>query len=158
MREQGHLTWSEQQMPAKTDQKQIPGRFKPGQSGNPAGRTAGSRNRATLALESLLDGEAEKITRKAIELAIAGDGPALRLCMERICPPRKNRPVFFALPKLERTADAVKAMAAIVDAVAKGELTPSEASELSKVIEGFTKAVEAHDFEERLVKLEARMK
>ncbi len=145
-------------MPAKADQKQIPGRFKPGQSGNPNGRPAGSRNRVTIALEELMAGEAEGLTRKAIELALAGDGPALRLCMDRVFPPRKDRPVFFALPKLEKPSDAVKATAAIVEAVAAGDLTPSEASELSKVVDGFTKAVEAHEFEERLAKLEARMK
>src|SRR4029077_7685570 len=41
----------------------------PGQSGNPSGRPKGSRNRTTLAAEALLDGEAEQLTRKAIELA-----------------------------------------------------------------------------------------
>ncbi len=145
-------------MPATADQKQISGRFTPGQSGNPNGRPAGSRNRVTIALEELMAGEAEGLTRKAIELALAGDGPALRLCMERVFPPRKDRPVFFGLPKLKKPSDAVKATAAIVDAVAVGDLTPSEASELSKVVDGFTRAVEARDFEERLAKLEARMK
>jgi hypothetical protein len=63
--------------PAKTKKKQG---FKPGQSGNPSGRPHGSRNKATLALEALLDGEGEAITRKALE----GDTAALRLCLERI--------------------------------------------------------------------------
>jgi hypothetical protein len=145
-------------MPAARTAKQQRGRpFKPGQSGNPIGRPAGSRNRVTLALEELMAGEVEGLTRKAIELAMAGDGPALRLCMERVYPPRKDRPVFFALPRLEKPSDAVKATAAIVDAVAAGDLTPSEASELSKVVDGFTRAVEAHEFEERLTKLETRM-
>jgi hypothetical protein len=104
----------------------------------------------------LLDGEAENLTRKAIELAKAGDLTALRLCLERIAPARKDRPVQFALPKLETAADAVKATAAIVEAVAAGDLTPGEASELSKVVDAFTRAVEAHEFEERLTRLEQR--
>jgi hypothetical protein len=58
--------------------------FKPGQSGNPLGRPKGVRNRATVAAEALLEGEAEALTRKAIELALAGDPTALRLCLERI--------------------------------------------------------------------------
>ena len=66
--------------------------FRPGQSGNPAGRPNGSRNKASVAVDALLDGEAEALTRKAIDLALAGDTVALRLCMERICPPRRASP------------------------------------------------------------------
>jgi hypothetical protein len=62
----------------------------------------------TLAVEMLLDGEAETITRKAVEMALAGDTTALRLVLERICPPRKERPVAFTLPTLETPADALR--------------------------------------------------
>ena len=82
----------------KTDTKQG-ARFRKGQSGNPSGRPRGARNKTTLAVEALLDGEAEVLTRKAIERAKDGDSVALRLCLERILPPRKDRPVSFALPK-----------------------------------------------------------
>ena len=54
--------------------------------GNP-GRPAGSRHKYVLAIQSLLDGEAEALGRKAIELALAGDTVVLRLCLERIAPP-----------------------------------------------------------------------
>ena len=130
-------------------------RGRPFEPGNP-GRPKGSRNKATLAAEALLDGEAEALTRKAIELALAGDVTALRLCWDRIVPARKDRPVPFALPNLEHASDAVMASAAIVEAVANGDLTPSEAAELSKVIDGFARALEAADFEERLSRLEQR--
>lgn len=91
-----------------TAQKQQIGRpFEPGQSGNPAGRPKGSRNKATLAVEVLFDGEAEVITRKAIELAKNGDLAAIRLCLDRIAPPRKDRPVLFALPPLGKPEDTV---------------------------------------------------
>jgi Family of unknown function (DUF5681) len=66
--------------------------FEPGTSGNPAGRPRGSRNKTTMAAEALLDGEAEGITRKAIEKALEGDMGALRLCLERVLPPRRDRP------------------------------------------------------------------
>ena len=89
--------------------------------------------------------------------ALAGDVTALRLCWDRIVPARKDRPVTFALPNLERASDAVMASAAIVEAVAHGDLTPSEAAELSKVIDGFARALEAADFEERLSRLEQRV-
>jgi hypothetical protein len=145
-------------MPAdKTAPKQQIGvPFKPGESGNLAGRPKGSRNRTTLAMEALLDGEAEALTRKAIELAKAGDLVALRLCLDRICPPRKERPVSFALPPLNTTADAKQASAAILNAVADGELTPGEAAELSRLLDSFTRVLEASEFEERLTRLEAK--
>lgn len=128
--------------------------FKPGQSGNPAGRPVGARHKTTVALESMLDGEAETITRKAVELALAGDMAAIRLCLDRILPPRKDRPVNFAMPKMATIADAKQAVSAIVAAVADGQLTPMEAGELAKTVESFTRTVEAFDFEERLSKLE----
>ncbi len=124
--------------------------FLPGQGGRPRG----SRNRTTLAMEVLLEGEAELITRKAIDMAKDGDTIALRMCMDRLLPIRKDRTVAFALPKLETSADAVQATAALVEAVAVGDLTPSEAAELSKLVEGFTRAVDLHDIQTRLAKLE----
>src|SRR4030095_7662499 len=83
--------------------------FQPGNSGRPKG----ARNKTTLAVEALLDGEAEALTRKAVEVALSGDVTALRLCLDRIVPARKDRPVMFTLPKLETAADAVKASAAL---------------------------------------------
>jgi len=140
--------------PENTGRKQSP-RFTKGQSGNPAGRPKGSRNKATMAIETLLDGEGEALARKAIEMALSGDTAALRLCMDRILPARKDRPIQFAMPRMETAADAVKASAALVDAVAAGDITPAEAGELSKLVDGFTKAVELHDIQRRLGKLEA---
>jgi hypothetical protein len=131
-------------------------RGKPFSKGNP-GRPTGSRNKARLALEALLEGEAEAITRKAIDMALDGDTTAMRLVMDRILPPQKDRPVSFALPKLEVAADAVKAAAALAEAVATGDLTPSEAGELSKLVDGFTRAVETHDVQQRLERIEAAL-
>ena len=78
-------------------------RFK---KGNP-GRKLGSRNKATVAVEALLDGEAEKLTRKAIEMALAGDTVAMRLCLDRLCPPRRTRPIELELPKVETAGDVL---------------------------------------------------
>src|SRR3981189_1247096 len=128
--------------------------FEPGQSGNAAGKAKGTRNKVTLAIEALLDGEAEALTRKSIELAKAGDMAALRLCMDRLAPPRKDRPVMFELPTITCAADAVKASAALFTAVAIGDLTPSEAAELGKLIEAYVRALEATDFAARLEHLE----
>lgn len=130
--------------------------FKPGQSGNPAGRPKGARNRTTLAIEALLDDEAEALTRKAIELALKGDMAAIRLCMDRIAPPRRDRPTPFELPPMGSANDAVQALSSIVKAVAEGDLTPGEAAELSKVVETYARTLETRDFEKRLAQLEAK--
>jgi hypothetical protein len=123
--------------------------FKPGQSGNPAGRPVGSRNSASIAMDALLDGEAKAITDKCIEMAKAGDGAALRLCMERLVPPRKDRVVRFEIPPLEKPSDCVPIMAAIMRGVAEGDLTPGEAAALSKILDSYTRAVELADLAER---------
>jgi len=75
--------------------------------------------------------------------------------MDRLLHVRRDRHVPFALPPLETAADAVKATAALVRAVAAGELTPTEAAELSKLVEGFSRAVDVHDIQTRLERLEA---
>jgi hypothetical protein len=116
--------------------------FMKGQSGNPAGKPKGARHRATLAAETLLDGEAEALTRKAIELALAGDPIALRLCLDRILPPRRERPLRFVLPELRSAADAGAAMAAILAAVASGDTCLAEASELAKLVDAFIRGAE----------------
>src|SRR3984957_4557243 len=104
--------------PDNTGKKQVRtggGHFRKGASGNPGGRPAGARNKALLAMEALLDGEAEAITRVAVDKAKEGDTTALRLCLERILPPRKDRPVSFSLPQRGTVADAPAATAAIVE-------------------------------------------
>ena len=132
--------------------------FQKGESGNPAGRPRGARNRATLLMQNLLADDAEAIGRKAIEMAKAGDLAAIRLCMDRLAPARKDEPVAFELPPLEKPADSVAATASIVAAVAAGELTPSQAAELSKVIDVYLRALENKGFDERLTKLENEQK
>lgn len=128
--------------------------FEEGQSGNPGGRPKGSRNRSTKALEAIFEGEAEALTRKAIEMALDGDTVALRMCMDRLMPIRKDRPITFSLPEIESPADLTKATRALMQGVADGEITPSEAAELSKLLDAHVKAISAADFAERLAALE----
>ena len=134
--------------------EQNPTQFKPGQSGNPAGKPKGTRNATTLALEAMLDGQASALTQKAINLALAGDMAALRLCLDRILPPRKDSPVAFDLPEMKTLNDAVPAMGALVKAVGQGDLTPTEAGELTKMVQAFAKIIETAELEERVRKLE----
>src|SRR3954447_25075551 len=121
----------------KTVEKQRGRPFQKGRSGNPGGRPKGARNATTMALEVLLDGQANALTQKAIDLALTGDMAALRLCLDRILPPRKDRPVTFALPEINSAQDAAKTVSAVLTAVAAGELTPADAGEISKLIEAY---------------------
>ena len=127
-------------------------RFEKGRSGNPAGRQPGCRNLATLAAEALLDGEAQILTRRAVELAIEGDPTALKLCLERILAPRRERVVRFDLPAIESAADIARAMGAVT---AEGALTPGEAGALAQVVDVFVRAIDTSDFDRRLQALEA---
>jgi hypothetical protein len=144
-------------MTAETTARKQRGRpFQKGRSGNPGGRPRGARNAATVIAEELLDGEAAIITRKAIDLAKEGNPVALRLCLDRLLPPRRDRPVNFRIPPLNSAEDASNALSAITAAVACGELTPTEAGELSHVVEAYVKALEVTEIERRLKALEDR--
>jgi len=102
------------------------GRNKVGQfaAGN-SGRHKGSRNRATLAIESLLHGQAQALTQTAVTKALEGDSLALRLCIERISPAPKDQPVSFSLPKMNNALDASEAAGSVLTAVSEGQLTPN---------------------------------
>ncbi len=130
------------------------GRFQAGRSGNPAGRPPGSRNKTTLAIEALLDGGAEKMTKQLVELAGYGNLAAVRICLDRLAPRRKGRPIAFALPRLEQAGDAVAAASAVTEGVASAELTPGEAAELFRVIEAFERVRQRSDLERRVAQLE----
>ena len=131
-----------------------PGRpFQKGQSGNPAGRPMGSRNAATQLAEALLDGEAAALTRKLVDLALAGDPAMLRLAVERIVP-RRARTNAFALPEINSAADLAPAMAAIVRAASEGAITPFDAAELARMVETMLRATEIGGFDRRLAALE----
>ena len=128
--------------------------FQKGQSGNPAGRPRGSRNKTTVLMQNLLEGEAEAIARKAIEMAKEGDITAIRVCMDRLASIRRKDPVAFELPPVDKARDTVAAVAAVVAAVAAGDLTTGEAAEVAKIIDVYVRALATTAFEERLEKLE----
>ena len=133
-------------------------KWKKGQSGNPAGKKPGTRHRATLAIEQLLDGEGEALTRKAIELAKDGDLTAIKLCLERICPPRKSRLINISLPAVNTCEGISQAQAVVVQAVGEGKIAPDEGQVLSSILEARRKSIESADHEARLNKLEEILK
>jgi len=127
------------------------GQFTAGNSGRPKG----SRNRATVAIESLLDGQAEALTQAAVTRALEGDGIALRLCMERIAPAPKDKRVIFDLPTIESAVDASDAAGSVLRAVSKGALTPIEATRVMGLIDSYRRTLELTEIESRLQVLEA---
>ena len=126
------------------------GKFTTGNSGRPRG----SRNKATLAIESLLQGQAEALTQTAVKQALEGDSVALRLCMERIAPAPKDQPVSFNLPKMSNALDASEAAGRVLEAVSEGDLTPIEATRVMGLIDSYRRTLELTDIETRIAALE----
>ena len=126
------------------------GTFGPGNPGKPKG----ARHRATQAALALLDGEAEALTRQAVTMALCGDTTALRLCLERIAPPRRDAPVTFDLPRMKTARDAATAAGAVLEAVALGDLTPTEGAHIMGLVETYRRTLETSELEARLAALE----
>lgn len=126
------------------------GRFATGNTGRPAG----ARNRTTVAVLGLLEGQAEALSYKAVEMALAGDTVALRLCLERLAPPRKDAPVVFPLPSMVTAHDAAKAAAAVLKAVSEGDLTTTEGALVMALVDSFRKTLEVAELEARVSALE----
>ena len=121
---------------------------------NNPGRPAGSRHKYVLAIQSLLDGEAEALGRKAIELALEGDTVALRLCLERIVPAKRDTPVRFDLPTITSASEAAQAAQAVLLAVSQGDVTPMEGATIMGLVEQYRRTLELSELEARIVALE----
>lgn len=120
-----------------------------------AGNKKGSRHRVTRAIEVLLEGQHEALTAKAVEMALAGDTVALRLCLDRLAPPRRDAPVSIALPPVRSAGDAVEASSMVLEAVAVGEVTPDEAGRVMALLSAHKGLIETCDLERRIAELEA---
>jgi Family of unknown function (DUF5681) len=108
-------------------------RFAPGQSGNPSGKPPGTRSRRALLVESLFEGDAEAVGRKAVELALAGNVDCIKLIVDRVSPARRDRPIRFRLPAGQ--SDAAALSDAVMRAVSRGEIAPMEAAALAPLIQ-----------------------
>lgn len=148
-------------MPENSGPKQArtrTGKFAPGVSGNPAGKPKGARHRVTLLAERLMEDDAEAVVRAVIDAAKAGDVGAAKLVLDRLCPPRKDRAVEFELPPIKTAADVCTAQAAVIEAVAAGDVTPQEGAAIAGLLEHGRRAIETTDLEQRLAQLEQRMR
>ncbi len=125
--------------------------------GNP-GKPKGARHRATQAVQELLEGEAELLTRKAVEVALSGDVSALRLCLERLAPPMKSSPIKFSIPEIKGVDALSPAAASIIEDVSEGNLTASEGTQVMQLIDTYRRTLELTDIEHRVSQLEQNAK
>jgi hypothetical protein len=137
-----------------TERKAPPKAWKPGQSGNPRGKPAGARNKATLAVLALMEKGAKEITTAVVKAAKAGDLTAARMILDRLAPPAKERPVSLTLPDTTTAEGIAQAQGAILQAVAAGDLLPGEAATLAGVVEARRRALETMELEQRITALE----
>ncbi|MEW9805302.1 DUF5681 domain-containing protein [Mesorhizobium sp. ZMM04-5] len=132
-------------------------RWKPGQSGNPNGRPAGSRSKVCVALDALAEGEAEEIVLSMIEKAKQGDSQAGRTLLERIWPARKGARIAFRLPEVSKAAELPGAIADVNRQVAEGDLSPEEGAVIVGLLDAQRRAIETNDLAERIAAIEEKM-
>lgn len=133
------------------------GQFQPGNTYG-QGRPTGSRNNVTVAAENIIQGEGEALSRKLIELALAGNVACLKTAIERIVPVCKSAPIVLPdMPRIDSVADASELTAYVIDAIAEGTVSPVEGEIISRACERHLKALEVRDLESRLAALESRV-
>jgi hypothetical protein len=126
------------------------GRFVPGVSGNPAGKKPGTRNRKTVLMEALRDGEDIAVARVVIDKALAGDAVAARFCLGLLSPKPRGRAIALDLSEDARAGDVVAAFDATLAAMACGDITPDEALIITRVLDGRRRALETLALERRV--------
>lgn len=142
----------------KTGGKQVAGRrrdgrFRAGESGNPAGRPRGALGRASE-YRSLLEASGESVMLKLVEMATAGEPVALRLVVDRLLPAR-SRAVELQAPAMAKASDLVEAIGEVIRQTAAGALTLDDARQFAALLETQRKAIETADLAVRVEALEA---
>lgn len=132
--------------------------WKKGESGNPAGKPKGTRNRMTNLAIAVLEKDVEAIAGVVTAAALGGDLQAARLVIERLVPPIRERGVSLVLPPIDALEGVSAAQQAILDAVCAGDLLPGEGTTLSGIVEQRRKAIESQELEQRIAALEGKTK
>ena len=118
------------------------------------GRPTGSRNKSTVALQSMMEQHGEAIVKKTVLMAIQGDKMAIRLCLERLLPARRNSPIRFKLPPINSAAGVTRALSRVVQGVADGKLSAAEGETLTAILERLQRNIQTLDLEKRVGALE----
>jgi len=132
-------------------------KFQPGVSGNPSGKPKGAKDKR-VALRDLLQPHAKELIKVAVDLAKMGDGAALKICMDRLVAPIREEHIQVTIPKITGPDDCTKAQAAVLNAVAAGEMLPSEGQVLSGLIDAQRRAYETSELAKRLLVIEEQLK
>ena len=138
-------------------------RFRPGQSGNPAGRPPGARNRALLEADAVMSENLTDVVAATCRKAKEGSERAQALVFRSRIPPARHRPVMIDLPETDTLEGILAAQGAILRRFAGGEMTVEEARYASDLLEAQRRIFEAIDFAQRLAaiaqaRLEARVR
>jgi hypothetical protein len=133
------------------------GKFAAGVSGNPAGRPRGSRDKRTLVLAELVDGDGVEIVGKLLARAKKGDPWAVRLVVERLLPKMERR-LQIDLPRVEQASDVASAVAQVIELASSGDLTVDEARAFLALLESQRKAIETSELQVRLELLEEQQR
>lgn len=125
--------------------------FKPGQSGNPAGRKPGESPLAKY--RAMLASRANELISQVIDLALAGEPAALKLCLDRLIPPYRPEavPVEFAMPEV---GGLVKMGEAVLSAIGSGILSPEQGAKVLQALAGQSRLIEVEELEQRIAALE----
>lgn len=127
------------------------GRWEKGNSGNPKGRPPNSE-----AIRKLLEPSKTELVGKAIELALAGDTTALKICLDRLAAPLKPEGSIVEIEGLDKAVSLVDKANLIVQSVASGLISIEIAEKLLNTIQIYSKVVEVHDLELRIAQLESK--
>ena len=147
---------------AITGSRSVKGRFLPGNNANPHSRPKGSLNQATLLAKSLLEESAPAVARSTIDAAVKGSATAQKLVLERLIPRANDRRLHVHQltqpnPNTDDNytpEDILHAHNKLVEAVAGGELSPTEAQAISQLLEARRRSWESLELSRRLNRLQ----
>ena len=134
-------------------------RGRPFEPGNTLGRgrPKGSRNKSKSPGQDLFEEYGEHLIRKIISLGLAGDTNALRICMDRVSPARRDAVIQMNLPAIRKAEDLDKAADKVTQGVRRGKITPVEAGRVMNILESRLKIFETVELAGRIEKVEEKM-
>jgi hypothetical protein len=130
-------------------------RGRPFEKGN-GGRKLGSRNRTTQMASALIEGKIAELTKTGLAMALERDPAMMKFFLTPWVP--REPPIHLDLPPLRTAADAVEALAIIAQAVAKGEITPSQGAAVSSIADRFIRALDVSDISKQMAELQEKLK
>jgi hypothetical protein len=134
------------------------GQFKKGKSGNPGGRP-----QVRGEVRELAQSKAPRAFKRLVELMESKDQRVAMAASNAVLdraygkPSSEERAASFAMRPVISAVDVVAAMSDLLTATANGEVSITEAKELTSIIEAQRKAIEITDLEIRMKELEARL-